>query len=106
MPEQKKADSALISAAQTAFQTPFGALLQLLPENGGGLWVDGSASPPVILETKPMGRKPDCVWRAVSETLLRVLEGERALESAFVAGRLKIAGDMSVMTRLKLGARK
>jgi hypothetical protein len=33
---------------------------------------------------------------------LRIFEGGRALESAYLSGRLRIAGDISVMTRLQM----
>jgi len=97
---------ALIKAARKAFQKPFGATLQILPDDGGVLWVDGASAPPVISDKIPGKKNAACVWRGSRETLSRALESERAFESAYVAGRITIAGDMSVMARLELGGPK
>ena len=43
----------------------------------------------------------DCVWRGARETLQRALVNARAFDSAYLSGRLSIAGDMSVMARLE-----
>ena len=44
----------------------------------------------------------DCAWHADEETLLRVLTGARGLLAAYTAGRLQIAGDLSLMARMEL----
>ncbi|MEM9496125.1 MAG: SCP2 sterol-binding domain-containing protein [Pseudomonadota bacterium] len=96
-------DDKLTAAAAAAFCTPFGATLRIDAEDGLSLLVDGAQSPPAIktLDTEEIA---DCVWRGAHETLLRALANERAFASAFVAGRITISGDLSVMARLELGA--
>ena len=94
----------LIEAARKAFIEPFGARIILAPDDGQEVLVDGSASPPSIAIATEGAGKPDCIWRGGNEAMLRVLGGERAFESAYLAGRIRVAGDMSVMARLRLGA--
>lgn len=96
---------ALRSAAARAFAKPFGALLEIAPEGGASFFVDGRKNPPAIRQTAPKNQKPACTWRAAEDVLLRVFGGERALESAYVSGRLLISGDMSVMARIEMAAR-
>ena len=96
-------DEKLAAAARKGFQTPFDGALLILTDEGGAIWVDGASTPPAISKTPPTEQEPDCVWRGGRDTVLRALESDRAFDSAFVAGRLKISGDMSVMTRLELG---
>jgi len=103
MADQEKTNAALASAARKTFVKSFDATLQLAPDEGGAVWIDGAASPPVVLDRQPKGAAADCVWRGAREVLLRALGAERALESAYVAGRIQISGDMSVMTRLEFG---
>ena len=92
----------LREAAQTAVAASFGAVMKLAPEGGEAVWVDGRAEPPAVAATPPKGAEADCVWRGGRESLIRALSGERAMESAFVAGRIAISGDMSVMARIAL----
>jgi putative sterol carrier protein len=91
----------LIAAASAAFRQGFGAVLKLETEGGPSVFVDGRGESCVLGLAAPAG-EPSCVWRADGETLLRALQGGRALESAYLSGRLKISGDMSVMARLVL----
>jgi len=93
---------ALLAAAETVFTEPFGAMIKLLPDEGEAVWVDGRKAPPAISTKAPANGEADCAFRAAPDILLRVLSGERALESAYVSGRLAISGDMSVMSRLNL----
>jgi len=92
----------LIAAAAGAFRKPFGAVLEIAPEGARPFFVDGRSEPCAIIAARPAGAAPACVWRAGAGTLARIFEGGRALESAYLSGRLKISGDMSVMARLKL----
>ncbi|MFZ5619054.1 MAG: SCP2 sterol-binding domain-containing protein [Pseudomonadota bacterium] len=94
-------DAPLLAAAAAAFQRGFGAVLRIDATDGAPFDVDGRGEPATI---HPTGAEPtpDCLWRANSETLLRAFAGGRALESAYLSGRLSIAGDMSVMARLVL----
>jgi len=91
----------LFAAASAAFRQGFGAVLKIEPEQGPPVFVDGRGEACVLSLAPPAG-DPQCVWRAPVETLLRAFEGGRALESAYLSGRLKISGDMSVMARLDL----
>lgn len=92
----------LIAAAAGAFQNPFGAILEIAPEGAPAFFIDGRAAPCAVLAAPPAGAAAACVWRAGAETLARIFQGGRALESAYLSGRLKISGDMSVMARLIL----
>lgn len=90
----------LFAAAEKAFAKPFGAVIRLEPEPGATLWVDGRGARAQVTASDP--GETACVWRASRETLIRIFEGERLLASSFVSGRLRVAGDMSVMARLHL----
>ena len=96
--------SELAAAAALAFAKPFGGLIRLEADAAPPLWIDGRQSPPAITEASPADAAvaPLCVWRAAQDTLLRICQGERLLGSAYVSGRLSIAGDMSIMARLQL----
>lgn len=100
-------DDALIAAAQKCFAAAFGAVLKLSPAQGEALWIDGRQDPPGISAEPPENKiEPACIWRGGREPLLRSLANERSLVSAFLAGRISIAGDISVMARLEPGARR
>lgn len=98
-------DRNLAESAAAIFQHGFGGVLRIEPEDAGRFDVDGRGDRCLVVD--PAGNvTPDCVWRADAETLGRIFEGGRALESAFLSGRLSIAGDMSVMARVVMeGAR-
>ncbi len=91
----------LIEDARAAFAAGFGAVLAIEPSDAAALYVDGRHEA-CVLTNAPPDAPAACVWRASSDTLLRIFEGGRALESAYLSGRLKISGDMSVMARLKM----
>lgn len=90
----------LMKAATGAFKAGFGAVLRIDPGDGAPFDVDGRGEESLIGPPGPY--EPDCLWRANPETLMRIFSGGRALESAYLNGRLDIAGDMSVMARLIL----
>lgn len=94
-------DASLVAAAAAAFRRGFGGVLRVAPEGGEPFDIDGRGEACVVGGVSP-GAEPDCAWRAGAETLMRVFEGGRALESAYLSGRLSIAGDMSVMARIVL----
>lgn len=96
------APATLIAAAAGAFQKPFGAILEIAPDGAAAFFVDGTREPCAVLAERPGGAAPACVWRAGADSLARIFQGGRALESAYLSGRLKISGDMSVMARLIL----
>ncbi len=105
MPD-KNGDEEMKALAAKTFAMPFGAILQLAPDGGHMIWVDGRSNPPTISTNAPKNASADCTWRGARESLLRALENERAFGSAFVSGRITISGDMSVMARLQMeGAR-
>ncbi|MFN0024841.1 MAG: SCP2 sterol-binding domain-containing protein [Parvularculaceae bacterium] len=96
-------DAALLAAAAGgAFRRSFGAVLEIAPDGLAPFYVDGRAEPCCLAAEPPQGSPAACVWRASGETLLRIFHGGRVLESAYLSGRLKISGDMSVMARLVL----
>lgn len=94
-------DSILRGAAAKAFKIGFSGIIRVSPDGGEPFDIDGRQDVCVIFDASP-AHSPDCTWRAGAETLTRVFEGGRALESAYLSGRLSIAGDMSVMARLTL----
>lgn len=89
------------AVAAKAFRTGFAGVLRIEPSDGDPFDIDGRGETCVIIDASP-GLSPDCVWRANVETLVRIFDGGRALESAYLSGRLTISGDMSVMARLAL----
>ncbi len=99
-------DDALIDAAAKAFRRGFGGVIRIIATDGGAFDVDGRASDavigPPIADPASAPAGADCIWRASRETLMRIFEGGRALDSAFLSGRLRISGDMSVMGRLEM----
>ncbi len=92
----------MIAAAAAAFRKSFGAVLEIAAEGAPSFYIDGRGQTCAISAAAPAGAFPSCVWRAAPDTLARIFEGGRALESAYLSGRLKISGDMSVMARLVL----
>jgi hypothetical protein len=96
------APALLIAAAAGAFRKPFGAILEIAPDGAPSFYVDGRGDPCAVFAARPEGGASACVWRAGADTLARIFQGGRALESAYLSGRLKISGDMSVMARLIL----
>ncbi len=96
------AKDALLAAAEKAFSAAFGAVLELRPESGDSLWVDGRQAPPKILAAAPDENPAACCWRGARDALTRALASPRAFDSAYLSGRVGVSGDMSVMTRLEL----
>ncbi len=94
--------ASLVAAAGSAFRRRFDALIEIAPDGAAPFYVDGRADPCCLVVEQPQNVSPACVWRASSDTLLRIFQGGRVLESAYLSGRLKISGDMSVMARLVL----
>ncbi len=98
--------ASLTEAAGKAFKSPFGAVLELRPDEGAPVYVDGRSNPPTIAATLPTGKeRADCLWRCPVDTMRRALSSARAVENAVINGRLAIAGDMSVMARLTLAGK-
>lgn len=96
--------TALTAAAAFAFRRGFGAVLRIEPDDGSPFDVDGRGETCAV--TAAGEAPPACRWRANSDTLMRIFEGGRALESAYLSGRLSVAGDMSVMARLELESKR
>lgn len=91
----------LFLAASIALGTPFGGTLCLAPDVGKPLMVDGNSAE-VKISDATQNMNPTCTISGQYETLVRVLAGERALENAYLSGRIKIFGDMSLLARLKI----
>lgn len=96
----------LLESAARAFRSPFAGVVMLDAEGEPPIFVDGRSGAP--LATRDASGMPDegegfTAWRGQRETLLRALENERQFAGAYVSGRLKIAGDMSVAARVSLG---
>ena len=98
------APEALAEAARPFFGRGFGGVIRVeTTDSGASFWVDGRGERAVVQTEAPIGvERHFCLWRAPSETLERLFTRERRrLESAYISGRLKIAGDMAVMARLE-----
>lgn len=96
----------LFAKARDYFTRPFAGVIRIeIDGRAEAIWVDGRTDPPTIGETAPANVSGDfCLWRTGQDTLQRVLSPEvRRLESAYIAGRLTISGDMAVMVRLEAG---
>lgn len=91
-----------MKAAARAFQRGFGAVLEIAPDGEPAFFIDGRGGRCVILAATPAGAAAAATWRASPDTLARIFEGGRALDSAYISGRLKISGDISAMARLIL----
>jgi len=96
---------ALKTAAQTAFQSPFDAVLKIVVADLGVLAIDGSHAPPRVQISEDHGGA-DIWWRLKASALQKILSGEIDAANAFLSGRLRVTGDMSVMARLALTGAK
>jgi hypothetical protein len=97
-----KQQDPLQAAASKAFAAAFGGVLKLAPDLGAPVWIDGRDSPPKVLAAAPDKVQETCVWRGTREALVRSIASARAFESAYVSGRICIAGDISVAARIIL----
>ncbi|WP_306252586.1 SCP2 sterol-binding domain-containing protein [Parvularcula sp. IMCC14364] len=97
--------SDILPSAASFFRQSFDGVIRIEIEGGGAIWIDGRQEPPAVTEQAPSNVDSSfCLWRTSMETLKRILSpGARQVEAAYVAGRLLISGDMSVMTRLETG---
>ncbi len=98
--------SSILAYAEKAFDEGFGAIIELMPDGGAPVWIDGRADKAIASTTQPKNQTPDCVWRGAQDALIQALESEKALDSAFLSGRIFISGDMSVMTRLSMATKR
>lgn len=95
---------ALFDCAARLFRAPFGGVIVLEAEGDAPILVDGRVDPPhVSRSSAPTSGEGVSVWRGQRETLLRALESERQFAGAYVSGRLRIAGDMSLPARVNIG---
>lgn len=97
-------DSEIIDSATRFFPGSFGGVIRIeVLDAAYAFWVDGRQDPPIVSADAPRQLATDfCLWRIDYPDLMRVCaEGTRRIESSFVAGRLKISGDMAVMARLE-----
>ena len=101
-------DASLSEGAASAFRAGFGAVLRIEPDVLGALVIDGRGETCRVLAAHEAAGlpPPDATWRANADTLTEIFARRRALEAAYLSGRLQIAGDMSVMARLILEAPK
>ncbi len=96
---------ALAHATAKRIVAAFDGVIRIEAEGSAPLWIDGRSAPPRIGRDPPNDLAADerglAVWRGSVDALIRALDDERALAAAYAAGRLAIAGDMSVMARLE-----
>ncbi|MBY0422384.1 MAG: SCP2 sterol-binding domain-containing protein [Parvularculaceae bacterium] len=105
MNDEATADE-LFALAGRAFAAPFSGVLRIEPEGEKAFFVDGRSAPPLALREFAefdLESAGCCALRARRDALMRVLDGERQFTSAFVSGRLVVAGDISVLARVELG---
>jgi hypothetical protein len=96
---------ALFDCVARLFRAPFGGVIVLEAEGDTPIVIDGRLDPPsVSRDVAPASGAGVSVWRGQRETLLRALESERQFAGAYVSGRLRIAGDMSLAARVVIGA--
>lgn len=94
----------ILASAKNYFPSAFDGVIRIEIEGEDhSLWVDGRQDPPIISPSAPPNLdKSFCLWRGKFDVFKRIFAlEERRLESSFIAGRLKISGDMSVMARLE-----
>ncbi|MEM9988223.1 MAG: SCP2 sterol-binding domain-containing protein [Pseudomonadota bacterium] len=92
-------------AAKDLFRTSFSGVIRIdVQDEDFALWVDGRQSPPQIGETAPTKVENSlCLWHLKKQDFLQLaILGQKAVENDFIAGRLRLSGDMSVMARLDL----
>ncbi|MGF1545203.1 MAG: hypothetical protein ACFB00_12010 [Parvularculaceae bacterium] len=96
----------LMALARDAFCEGFGGVLRIEPDMGAAFVVDGRGDECVVADKidDKTDDGADAVWRAGAQTLTQIFARRRALQNAYLAGRIQIAGDMSVMARLHLEA--
>jgi len=100
------ATPSMLAHAEKAFADGFDGIIELASECGALVWVDGRTDKAVATKTQPKNQLPDCVWRGAPDALMQALESEKALDSAYLSGRIYISGDMSVMTRLSMANKR
>ena len=101
-----KPASTVLAHAEKAFAEGFGGIIELIPDDCPSIWIDGRSEKAIARATQPKNQKSDCVWRGAQDALMQALESEKALDSAFLSGRIFISGDMSVMTRLSMATKR
>ena len=99
-----RASASLVAAAKGAFIDRFDGVIAIMPTKSAPFHVDGRGDHAIVASGAP--DDADCIWRAEDDVLMRIFEGGRAFESAYLSGRLKISGDMAVMARLQMTARR
>ena len=94
----------LTRVAAPFFGAGFGGVIRIeTTDSGASVWVEGRGEHASVSVDAPPGVEGAfCLWRAQADTLERLFTRERRrLESAYISGRLTIAGDMAVMARLE-----
>ncbi|GGB26833.1 SCP2 sterol-binding domain-containing protein [Tistrella bauzanensis] len=73
-----------------------GATVKFVLEDGV-IFVDGRSSP---AEVSDADRDADCTIRCSAETLDRLMTGDLSATMAFMTGKIKVEGDMTVAMKL------
>lgn len=100
------ATSSILTQAEAAFVDGFDGIIELMPEGDASIWIDGRTDKAIATATRPNDQTADCVWHGAPDALLEALASEKALDSAYLSGRIFISGDMSVMTRLSMAKKR
>ncbi|MCQ8186145.1 SCP2 sterol-binding domain-containing protein [Parvularcula maris] len=97
----------MLEGARKSFRAPFGGVLRVeATDQPLSLWVDGrvEGAPQVSEDAPPEVTSSFCLWRGEAQVLRSVLLAQRKIETAIIAGQLKVSGDMAVMARLEPAA--
>ena len=100
------ATASILTHANAAFVDGFDGIIELMPEGEASVWIDGRTDKAIATTTQPNNQTADCVWRGATDALMQALVSEKALDSAYLSGRIFISGDMSVMTRLSMAKKR
>jgi putative sterol carrier protein len=66
--------------------------------NDGSVFIDGKSSPNTV--TDGNGKSADCTISVSLETFEKMVKGELDATSAFMQGKLRVAGDMGLAMKL------
>ena len=100
-PGDQDLENALATALRDAIVEPFGGSVCVHIDEGELFFVDGRNNPVEVRKAAPSD-SADCQVYGSKDVFMRILRGERGIENAFVSGRIRLDGDMSVFARLAI----
>ncbi|WOI52310.1 hypothetical protein [Parvularcula sp. LCG005] len=100
-------ENELLEAGRRLFTKSFDGVIRIeLLDDGGACWVDGRQSPPTVSIQSPNGvGHRFCLWQIDADDVGLVLTPDKGrFQNSYVAGRVRISGDMAIMARLELNS--